>query len=75
VATDSTPPHGRGRAAAADKTAETALHCPHTARVHVAVDVLEAPELPMAASGGAGKGFDWLAEEPDLYADLVERAG
>ena len=47
------------------------------ARVHVTVDVLEAPELPMAAIATAGRGFDWLAEEPDLYsdADLVERAG
>jgi hypothetical protein len=47
------------------------------ARVHVAVDVLDAPELPMAAIACAGKGFDWLAEEPDLYsgADLVERSG
>jgi hypothetical protein len=47
------------------------------ARVHVAVDVLDTPELPMAAIASAGKGFDWLAEEPDLYsdADLVERTG
>jgi hypothetical protein len=36
------------------------------ARVHVRVEVI----------AEAGKGFDWLAEEPDLYsdADLVERA-
>jgi hypothetical protein len=77
VATDTAPPHGLVRAAVADKTTETAPHCPHTARVHVAVDVLEAPELPMAAIAGAGRGSDWLAEESDLYADadLVERAG
>jgi hypothetical protein len=44
-------------------------------RVHVQVDVLESPEPPMAAIAEAGKGFDWLAEEPDLYtdADLVAR--
>ena len=30
----------------------------------------------MAAIAQAGKGFDWLADEPDLPdADLVERAG
>jgi hypothetical protein len=31
----------------------------------------------MAAIANAGKGFDWRAEEPDLYADadLVECAG
>ncbi len=47
------------------------------ARVHVVVDVLEAAGLPMAAIAQAGHGHDWLADEPDLYADadLVERAG
>ena len=47
------------------------------ARVHVAVDVLDPVEPPMAAIAAAGKGFDWLAEEPDLYSDtdLEERAG
>ncbi len=47
------------------------------ARVHVQVDVLDAAAPPMAAIAQAGKGFDWLADEPDLYsdADLVERAG
>jgi hypothetical protein len=47
----------------------------HT-RVHVTVEVAdEVP--PMARLAQAGKAFDWLAEEPDLYADadLVERAG
>jgi hypothetical protein len=45
------------------------------ARVHVLVEVMDA-EPPMAAIAQAGKGFDWLADEPELYsdADLVERA-
>lgn len=45
------------------------------ARVHVLVEVMDA-EPPMAAMAQAGKGFDWLADEPELYsdADLVERA-
>jgi hypothetical protein len=45
-------------------------------RVHVTVEVVD--ELPpMANLAQAGKAFDWLTEEPDLYADadLVERAG
>jgi hypothetical protein len=47
------------------------------ARVHVVVEVADNGEPPMAAIVRAGKGFDWLAEEPDLYsdADLMERAG
>jgi hypothetical protein len=46
------------------------------ARVHVRVDVLDPAEPPMAAIAAAGKGFDWLADEPDLYsdADLLECA-
>lgn len=46
-------------------------------RVHVQVEVLDPFEPPMAAIAEAGKGFDWLADEPDLYsdADLVERTG
>ncbi len=46
-------------------------------RVHVLVEVLDSAEPPMAAIAQAGHGFDWLADEPDLYsdADLVERAG
>jgi hypothetical protein len=45
-------------------------------RVHVLVEVIDA-ELPMAAIAQAGKGLDWLADEPELYSDsdLVERAG
>ena len=47
---------------------------PH-ARVHVRVDVTDADTLPMASLAQAGKGLDWLNDEPDLYsdADLVER--
>ena len=37
------------------------------ARVHVLVEVLDATDLPMAAMAAAGKGFDWLADEPELY--------
>jgi hypothetical protein len=46
----------------------------HT-RVHVTVEVAD-ETLPMARLAQAGKAFDWLAEQPDLYADadLVERA-
>jgi len=47
------------------------------ARVHVVVEITDSCEPPMAAIAEAGKGFDWLANEPDLYshADLMERAG
>ncbi len=45
-------------------------------RVHVIVEVADETP-PMARLAQAGKAFDWLAEEPDIYADadLVERAG
>ncbi len=45
-------------------------------RVHVLVELPQSHELPMAAIVRAGKGLDWLAEEPDLYsdADLIEPA-
>ena len=48
---------------------------PH-AWVHVLVEVTAGGELPMAAIAQAGKGLDWLAEEPELYsdADLIEPA-
>jgi hypothetical protein len=48
---------------------------PHT-QVHVLVEVPPGGELPMTAIAQAGKGLDWLAEEPELYsdADLVEPA-
>lgn len=38
-------------------------------RVHVEVDVVDNSDLPMGAIAQAGKGFDWLAEEPELYSD------
>jgi hypothetical protein len=46
-------------------------------RVHVVIDVLDADPLPMAAIAQAGKALDWLADEPDLYADadLFAHAG
>lgn len=46
-------------------------------RVHAVVEVLDQPTGTMAAIAVAGRGFEWLAEEPDLYsdADLVERTG
>ena len=42
-------------------------------RVHVLVEVVEGEEdaLPMAALAEAGGAFGWLAEEPDLYSDMV----
>lgn len=48
---------------------------PH-ARVHVLVEVSPAGDLPMTAIAQAGRGLDWLTEEPDLYsdADLIEPA-
>lgn len=48
---------------------------PHT-RVHVRVEIVDAGELPMTTIAAAGKGLDWLADEPELYsdADLMERA-
>jgi hypothetical protein len=44
-------------------------------RVHVLVEVVDSADLPMTGIAQAGKGFEWLADEPDLYsdADLVER--
>jgi hypothetical protein len=46
------------------------------ARVHVVVEVRDDATPPMAAIAQAGKAFDWLDNEPDLYsdADLVEAA-
>lgn len=37
--------------------------------VHVIVERRADADLPMAALAQAGGGFDWLAEEPDLYSD------
>lgn len=39
------------------------------APVHVVVELPDTPELAMAALAQAGKGLDWLAEEPELYSD------
>jgi hypothetical protein len=49
---------------------------PSHARVHVLVEVTPDGELPMGTIAQAGKGLDWLAEEPELYsdADLIEPA-
>jgi hypothetical protein len=45
-------------------------------RVHVVVELAEerSDPLPMAAIAEAGRAFDWLADEPELYsdADLVQ---
>ena len=64
-------------AEAGQVSAELALRGIEAAtRVHVLVDVLEeeAEPIPLAAVNQAGGGFDWLADEPDLYsdADLIE---
>lgn len=42
--------------------------------VRLVVD-LDETELPITAINANGRGFDWLADEPDLYADadLIER--
>jgi hypothetical protein len=37
--------------------------------VRVGVEVLETSLPPMAAIAQAGKAFDWLANEDELYAD------
>ena len=49
---------------------------PAHVRVHVLVEIAPSAELPMTAIAQAGKGLDWLAEEPELYsdADLIEPA-
>ena len=38
-------------------------------------DFEDTGEVPVTAINAAGGGFEWLADEPDLYsdADLVER--
>jgi len=43
-------------------------------RVHVVVDLCDPTDLPMAALVQAGKAFDWLDDEPDLYSDTDLRA-
>jgi len=44
-------------------------------RLRVVVESIDDDGLPMTAINAAGRAFDWLAEEPDLYsdADLAER--
>lgn len=42
---------------------------PSYARVHALVEVTLDGEPPMAAIAQAGKGRDWLAEEPERYSD------
>ncbi len=39
------------------------------ARVHARLEVMDVTDLPMALIAQAGKGFDWLNDEPDLYTD------
>lgn len=38
-------------------------------RVRVVVELQDGTDLPMAALVQARGAFDWLADEPDLYAD------
>lgn len=45
------------------------------ARVHVVVELRDATDQPIAALAQAGKAFDWLADEPDLYSDADLLAG
>lgn len=48
---------------------------PPSQRLRVVVESIETEEPSLTAMNAAGRAFDWLAEEPDLYtdADLVER--
>jgi hypothetical protein len=43
-------------------------------RVHVVVDLCDPTDLSMAALAQAGKAFDWLDDEPDLYSDADLRS-
>lgn len=47
---------------------------PHQ-RLHVVVESVEDDALPITRMNQAGRAFDWLAAEPDLYSDgdLIER--
>jgi hypothetical protein len=49
---------------------------PAHARVHVTVELRDGDDLPMAAIATAGRAFDWLHDEPDLYseADVIPAA-
>ena len=48
---------------------------PLTQRLRVVVESIEAEEPSLTAMNAAGRAFDWLADEPDLYsdADSIER--
>jgi hypothetical protein len=48
---------------------------PPRQRLRVVVESIDTDEPSLTAINAAGGGFNWLAEEPDLYsdADLVER--
>jgi hypothetical protein len=39
------------------------------ARVHVLVQLVDTAEPPICGIVQAGKAFDWLADEPDMYSD------
>jgi hypothetical protein len=45
-----------------------------TQKVRAVVESLETDDLPMAAINASSGAFDWLADEPDIYADndLIE---
>ena len=64
-------------AEAGQGAAELALRgIPAKALVHVVIDLVEEGALPISLLAAAGGGFDWLANEPDLYrdADLIDPA-
>jgi hypothetical protein len=44
-------------------------------RIRVVVETIGSDEPSLTAINAMGGGFDWLADEPDLYsdADLIER--
>jgi hypothetical protein len=42
---------------------------PPERRLRVIVESLEDANLPITAMKAAGRAFDWLADEPDLYSD------
>ena len=42
---------------------------PPERRLRVIVESLDDDDLPMTAMNAAGRAFDWLADEPDLYSD------
>lgn len=44
-------------------------------RLLVIIETQDQDDLPLAAINASGGGFDWLADEPDIYddGDLTER--